>query len=74
MQTIQFGQVAVPCWYPWGYLQQPGVLRILDTVLDIVLDIVMAVAVTTAETPMAEALRGEVDVANSGKARSPITN
>jgi hypothetical protein len=68
MRTIQFGQVAVPCWYSWGYLQQPGALHILGIVLDIVLDIVMAVAVTTAETPIAEALRGEVAVANSGKA------
>lgn len=37
----------------------------MDIVLDIVLDIIMAVAVTTAEAPIAEALRVEVAVANS---------
>jgi hypothetical protein len=72
MWTIQFGRVAVPYWHSWGYLPQPGAPQILviatDIVLDIVLDIIMAVAVTTAETPMAEALRGEVAVANAGKA------
>ena len=68
MRTIQFGQVAVPYWHSWGYLQQPGAPQILVIAMDIVLDIIMAVAVTTAETPIAEALRGEVAVANSGKA------
>jgi hypothetical protein len=72
MRTIQFGRGAVPYWHSWGYLQQPGALPILvvamDIVLDIVLGIIMVVAVTTAETPIVEALRGEVAVANSGKA------
>jgi hypothetical protein len=68
MRTIQFGRVAVPYWHSWGYLQQPGAPQILVIAMDIVLDIIMAVAVTTAETPIAEALRGEVAVANSGKA------
>ena len=37
--------------------------------MDIVLDIIMALAATTAEAPIAEALRGEVAVANSGEAK-----
>jgi len=53
-------------------LQQLGAPQILaiaiDTVPDIALGIIMAVAVTTAETPIAEALRGEVEAGavNSG--------
>ncbi len=57
----------MPYWHSWGYLPQPGAPQIMviamDTVLDTVLDIIMAVAVTTAETPIVEALRGEVEVA-----------
>ena len=65
MRTIQFGRVAAPYWHSWGYLPQPGAPQILVIAMDIVLDIIMAVAVTTAEAPIAEALRVEVAVANS---------